>query len=59
MVDLIKEDVKKFYNSPAWKVMRKQILIRDNHECQHCKINGEFSNDNLQVHHIKEIKEFP
>ena len=59
MIKLIKEDVKKFYNSAVWKAMRKQILIRDNYECQHCKDEGKFSNDNLQVHHIKEIKEFP
>lgn len=28
---------KQFYNSPQWKVKRKEIRIRDRMICQHCK----------------------
>ena len=59
LIKLIKQDASKFYNSTAWKRMREQILIRDNHECQHCKKEGKVSTNNLQVHHTKEIKEYP
>ncbi len=31
---------------PKWKSKRKEILIRDNHSCIHCKKGG-----NLQIHH--------
>lgn len=31
---------------PKWKSRRKEILVRDNHRCIHCR-----SSRNLQVHH--------
>ena len=33
----------KFYKSGCWQNKRRQILERDNHECQHCKTEGKFS----------------
>ena len=59
LIRLVKEDVSKFYNSTAWKRMREQILRRDNFECQHCKKKGKVTTQNLQVHHIKEVKQYP
>lgn len=38
---LIREDrLIKFYQSPAWRALRKQALTRDNFECQECKRKG-------------------
>lgn len=52
-----------FYTSWAWRKKRKQILERDNNECQICKQNGKVTvgtkDDPLVVHHIKELKEHP
>lgn len=47
-----------FYKSEVWLKKRKQILKRDNYECQHCKKNGEFSKADC-VHHIKHLRKFP
>lgn len=57
--ELIADDPHRFYNSTAWKKKRQEILERDNHECQHCKAEGKFSNQCLQVHHIKELEDYP
>ena len=52
-----------FYTSWTWRKKRKQILIRDNNECQICKQNGKVTvgtkDDPLIVHHIKELKQYP
>lgn len=61
--DLIKwisamQDVHKFYKSTAWKHKRKEILLRDNNECQMCKRAGKYSIA-VVVHHIKHLKEYP
>lgn len=38
---LIAEDkLVKFYQCPAWRKLRGQVLERDNHECQRCKAEG-------------------
>lgn len=63
----------KFYKSSAWagvNGVRNQALKRDNYECQMCKaegrvhidsvkVEGERKSIQLNVHHIKEIEEFP
>lgn len=65
-----KEQKKKFYNSGEWKKLRLKALERDNYECQKCKrlgevhvdsikIEGERKTIELNVHHIKEIEDFP
>jgi len=56
---LISDDPHRFYNSTAWKKKRQEILKRDHHECQHCKAEGKFSNQCLQVHHIEELEDNP
>lgn len=61
---------KTFYNSSRWIGLRKIALMRDNHECQHCKEQGLVHADStkeegkhksveLNVHHIKEIEHHP
>lgn len=64
---------KTFYNSTPWagkNGIRKQALKRDNWECQHCKqegcvhvdsrkVEGERKKVELNVHHIKEIEDYP
>lgn len=66
-------EVKKFYNSKAWKMKRVHILQRDKYECQDCvrrlrkaaeegrQLRGEERRIRRasDVHHIKELKEHP
>ncbi|SKB28419.1 HNH endonuclease [Acetoanaerobium noterae] len=47
-----------FYKSMVWLRKRKQILKRDNYECQHCKLKGMYSKAET-VHHIKHLKDYP
>lgn len=45
---------RKFYKSAAWLRKRKEIVDRDNNECQLCKANGYATvgqNNYLDVHH--------
>ena len=51
--EMAKEYAKPFYNSAAWKNMRKEILKRDNYKCQ-CKGCHEVA---TEVHHKTEITE--
>jgi 5-methylcytosine-specific restriction endonuclease McrA len=51
-------NVRKFYKSTVWKHKRKEILKRDNYECQKCKNKGRFSKAKI-VHHIKHLREYP
>lgn len=52
-----------FYTSWTWRVKRKEILERDNKECQLCKREGNITvgtkDKSLVVHHIKELKDRP
>ena len=48
----------KFYQSPEWRAKRKEIMRRDNDECQHCKRQGKYSRGEC-VHHIKHLKDYP
>lgn len=50
--------VEKFYKSIEWIRKRKDILKRDNDECQKCKANGGFHIAEC-VHHIKHLKDRP
>ena len=47
-----------FYKSSNWLHKRKQVLERDNYECQRCKSKGGFSPATC-VHHIKHLKDRP
>lgn len=50
--------IKLFYKLGIWRRKRKQILERDNKECQHCKAKGEYSKATC-VHHIKHLDARP
>lgn len=52
------ETVGNFYHTTAWRKKRKQILQRDNHECQMCKGEGGYSKGNV-VHHIEHLEDRP
>ena len=66
-------DEDKFYHSAAWRKKRKDILRRDNFECQRCRRRIEEANRDgitleaakrkisraVCVHHIKEYKDRP
>jgi len=60
---LIKENkIIYFYKSAMWQKKKKEILIRDNYECQECKKEGKLTTiqqSKLDVHHIKELKDYP
>jgi len=49
------EEVKVFYNSKAWEVMREVRLNIDNHLCQDCYKNGIIKQADV-VHHKKELR---
>lgn len=67
------KEVKKFYNSKAWKRKRLDILRRDLFECQDCKqrlskaaaegiqLTGDDAKIRTacEVHHIKELRDYP
>lgn len=51
-----------FYNSGAWKFKRREVLERDNFECQWCKDEGRVTIadiSSLEVDHIKELADCP
>lgn len=67
-----REQKRKFYNSTAWKHLRKFVRERDHNECQECKRQGKVFIDigeknrkgtrkkiALIVHHIKELEDYP
>jgi len=47
-----------FYKRRAWKKKRRQILRRDNYECQTCKQAGKYSPASC-VHHIAHVEDRP
>lgn len=44
------DDYKNFINSPEWRAIRINILIRDKHRCQMCRRHGS-KEVHLSVHH--------
>lgn len=65
-----REQKRKFYDSGAWKRLRKVAMERCNNECQKCKKEGRVTIDTnesngkrkkiaLVVHHIKELEHHP
>lgn len=48
-----------FYQSQTWRNKRKQILKRDNHECQVAKSMGQVVTGKLIIHHIRPLEYFP
>lgn len=57
IIELIEKD--KFYVCREWKQKRKDILDRDNNECQKCKYVHHTFGRASTVHHIKHLKEHP
>lgn len=64
------KDKKRFYCSPKWEKLRQVALNRDNYECQACKREGKVTVDSIKVdgekkkvrmnvHHLKEIEDYP
>lgn len=49
---------RQFYLSPRWRKKRKEIIERDNYECQHCKTKGKVGPAEA-VHHIKHLQYYP
>ena len=47
---------RKVYQSPRWRTLRQQALLRDDYICQNCLINGEYKPAEV-VHHKIELKE--
>ena len=60
---IVDGNVHYFYTSWPWKIKRKQILERDNRECQICKQDGKVTagtgDNSLIVHHVQELKTRP
>ena len=56
--DIKNGEVRKFYKSCEWIKKRKEILKRDNFECQKCKKKGLFFKAEC-VHHIKHLRKVP
>jgi len=50
--------IKLFYKLGIWRRKRRQILDRDNHECQKCKAAGGYRRATC-VHHIKHLDKAP
>lgn len=48
-----------FYHSVSWRALRQKALERDHYECIWCKAKGKVVTDNLEVDHIKELKDDP
>lgn len=48
----------RFYKTKVWKEKRKEILIRDNNECQLCKKAGKVEKATT-VHHIEHYEKRP
>lgn len=51
-------DTSKFYKSSEWINKRKDIIKRDNKECQRCKANGGYHETEC-VHHVKHLRDRP
>lgn len=52
------KNMHRFYNSPAWKKLRKQVLDMDKRECQECKAKGRYTKANT-VHHVNHLEQYP
>ena len=56
--DSLKQWIRWFYKSRWWKQKRRDILKRNNYECQRCKEQGKFS-PATNIHHIKPLEAHP
>ena len=59
LLDAIQQgNTRRFYKSREWKRKRKDIIRRDDNECQKCKREGGAGRAET-VHHMKHLKDFP
>ena len=47
-----------FYEHRYWRRLRKEVLVADKYECQHCKAKGKYTKANT-VHHVNYLKLHP
>ena len=40
------------YNNAEWRKLRKEVLERDNYQCQQCGITAKESGFPLEIHHV-------
>lgn len=48
----------RFYNSRAWRRLRKEVLADFKFECQDCKKEGYYTRATI-VHHEKQVRDYP
>ena len=47
-----------FYDSRAWRRVRREVMACDNNECQYCKARHKHTRGQV-VHHIYHLDEYP
>lgn len=47
-----------FYNNRTWRRKAKEVLLKQNNECQVCKSKGKY-NKAVIVHHVNHLKRYP
>lgn len=52
------DELRRFYNSTAWKRKRRWILMRDGLACQLCRAAGRIRPAEV-VHHVKDAEHYP
>lgn len=50
---------RKLRASWAWNKKSREIRERANHLCEVCRNQGRFTHENLEVHHIRKLTEYP
>jgi len=48
----------KIYYGPEWREIREKVRERDNRVCQYCRRHESTMDRNLDVHHIRPVREF-
>ncbi len=48
-----------FYDSRAWRKVRRQVMEYDHYECQICKSKGVLTKQCLMVHHAYHLEDYP
>ena len=51
-------NIHKFYVSPEWRRLRREVLAADKGECQICKAKGFYKPAN-HVHHVNYVRKHP
>ena len=51
--------VEQFYFTDDWKELRQDILDDFHNECQECLKHGKVTTEELCVHHVNEVRQYP